>query len=73
MIRSCCRCHRVEAAGLWGPGPIEGASERVSHGLCPDCYTTVMAEIEAYISEKSLRALALTSWEPIQGVCDPCV
>ena len=73
MIRMCCLCHRVEEAGLWGPGPIGVVSERVTHGFCPDCYTTVMAEIDAYISEKSLGALAPTSWAPVQGVCDPCV
>jgi len=72
MIRTCCLCHRVEEAGLWVPGPIEVASERVTHGFCPECYITVMAEIEAYICEKSPCALPPSSWGAEQGVCDPC-
>lgn len=72
MIRMCCVCHRVEEAGLWGPGPIEVASERVTHGFCPECYATVMAELDAYVSEKSLCGLAPPAWAPVDRVCGPC-
>lgn len=72
MIRICCRCHRVETAGLWGPGPIEVASERVTHGFCPDCYTTVMAEIETYGRKQSRGALVATTWISVAGASAPC-
>ncbi|MCL1980288.1 MAG: hypothetical protein FWG62_04335 [Proteobacteria bacterium] len=46
MIRMCCVCHRVELAGQWYADFFLTEHERLTHGYCPDCLASVMAETE---------------------------
>ena len=58
MTRMCCVCNKIEQGGEWRPFRPLVAAELVTHGYCPQCFVSAMAEVEDYIGDQRISAFA---------------